>query len=360
MADTRDTETEPLATTTFANVLAALETRGRTHPPIVAVPPSATIRECLHTLASNNVLSVPVKARLHSAAADRQSMYSSILSVFDIIGFVVEQLRKEGLSATDAPPLTAGDKDGIDRAMDRVLAQRVELAATLDDQRESYRVWERDVDDTLRQTIHAFATGTHRALLTSVSTLSPAPPRMFTQSDLVRYVQAFPESVAGIPDLQLDRPLSDHRKIFALKPSGSDGQSSPISVPSTVTALHAFAVMYQHSVLALPVVNAQGQIVSVISNSHLRGLLHSTLRSLRLPVLDFLKACTKAKDGRVPPPVTCTLATPVRQVIDMLVAGSQHRVWIVEEGAAESQPGCCPTPIGVATLSDVIRLFDTA
>ncbi|KNE66018.1 hypothetical protein AMAG_10295 [Allomyces macrogynus ATCC 38327] len=337
------TQGAPLRQTTFRALLDALAVQGRAHPPLVAVPSTASIKDALAVLAKHQILSVPVvspRAASTSgagiAAAGRQ--YICLLSVVDLLGAVVgASTAKSG-----RPRTPWGSRSPADRAA--ALSQPVDLAMPLDNAREAYRVWERDIDDTLDDTLRSgFAKAVHRALLTSVADGPTAPAKLVTQSDIVRYVVARPESVTpGAVDL--DKTVAD----LALGQLPKD--RTLVTIGPNVTALDAFQAMWNAGVQAVPIVDADGALVAAMSAAALRGLTAANVDALDLPVLEFLKA---QNHGQLPAVATCTPTTPLRDVITAIVQGALHRVYLTTADDASGKRKC----LGVITLTDLIRLF---
>ncbi|KAJ1499087.1 hypothetical protein HMI55_004584, partial [Coelomomyces lativittatus] len=258
-----------LAETTFRSVLKTLKQHGRDHPPLVSVTPTTSIQECLGIMAHHTILSVPVTS--HSSP----TKYTCILSVLDIIGALVES----------------------EKSHEFVFQQSVEFAMTLEPSRESYRVVERDIDDTLAETLADFSHGLHRLLLSSV--VNPnAPSMLFTPSDVLRYVKfAIQEKLSSAPLLHPDSKVKElgiaHvKELFFVTPKQSEGH-----------------------------------VIGGISSSSLRGMEAKNISWLQLPVLEFLE---KVYDGKVPITETCTFEAHIGDLINRISSATLHRIWVLE------------------------------
>jgi CBS domain-containing protein len=139
-SSTKNTSYDSFESLTFNQILQDLGATGRAHPPVICVSPEISVGECLSLLAQHRILSVPIAARssLLSPSSDSvvtvaspsslpmRSRYAAVVNMMDLVTAVVGAESDQGL------------------------IQPVEAALPLNDiSRESYRVWERDVDDTV-------------------------------------------------------------------------------------------------------------------------------------------------------------------------------------------------------------------
>ncbi len=97
-------------------------------------------------------------------------------------------------------------------------------------------------------------------------------------------------------------------------------------------------------------VNAAGELVANISVSDLRDVPPNKLGMLALPVLEFLAVQAGCRRPRAP--VTVTPSSPLRAVLERMVAEDVHHVYVVNEDAPRR-------PVAVITPSDVLYLFDS-
>ena len=117
--------------------------------------------------------------------------------------------------------------------------------------------------------------------------------------------------------------------------------STPVvSVSSADSAMQAFKTMRKNRRLAVPIVSESGDFVGALSNSHLRGLQESNINILNKSVLEYVA-------GRGDTVVTSDGNETMQDLLDKIVQGHLHRVWILEGTKV----------VGVVTLSDILKLF---
>ncbi|KAI8622657.1 hypothetical protein BC830DRAFT_1076334 [Chytriomyces sp. MP71] len=267
---------------------------------VVSISPETTIEAALKTMASNNVLTLPITSR----AFPNKFIY--ILSTLDILLFVVA--REKG-----------GSLD---------LSLTVEEAMTMDAEMESYRVFERDFRDTIESTMLAFAQGLHRALITDALNVKPA--MVVTQRDIIGYIRA---NAANLHIPALSNTLQELGLVT----------NNVKTMSSSQTARQGYNSMAGAKILALPVVNDAGLVVATLSASDLRGLTKETLHFVGLNVLEFLeKMHTNSKQES-----TSSLAPSdtLQSAVEMLISRDVHRLWILD---------AMLRPVGVVSQSDVI------
>ncbi|KAJ3352229.1 hypothetical protein HDU83_008281 [Entophlyctis luteolus] len=286
-------ETESLRRATFADMNLAKKS-------VVSAPPDMSIEECLHTMAANNVLAIPVTSRAFP------NKYVYILSTLDILLYIVSRKKTHALD----------------------LSVSIENAMTMDAEMESYRIFERDYRDTLEATMLVFAHGLHRALISDA--LNVKPPVVLTQSDIISFIH---KQIAQ---------SSDQISVFSksLKELGLVTHRVK-TMTVNETAIDGFNRMAAHKILALPVVDEAGLVVSTLSASDLRGLSKDTLEFVHLKVQEFLdKMGSSGKDTW-----SVTATDTLQDAVNLLVERNAHRLWVLDEMLR---------PVGVVSQSDVI------
>ena len=129
----------------------------------------------------------------------------------------------------------------------------------------------------------------------------------------------------------------------------------PLTVFDTTTAQTAFKKIFIHKVQAVAVVNSSGKLAGALSASDLRGIMPENFGLLESPVLLFLGKI----HGNVPDPIVVHINVSLEDVIKKMVEFRTHRgifmfvfdlilVWVVDP---------LDQPIGVVTMTDVIRVF---
>ncbi|KAJ3387487.1 hypothetical protein HDU84_000737 [Entophlyctis sp. JEL0112] len=287
-------ETESLRRATFADMNLAKKS-------VVSAPPDMSIEECLHTMAANNVLAIPVTSRAFP------NKYVYILSTLDILLYIVSRKKTHALD----------------------LSVSIENAMTMDAEMESYRIFERDYRDTLEATMLVFAHGLHRALISDA--LNVKPPVVLTQSDIISFIH---KQIAQ---------SSDQISVFSksLKELGLVTRRVK-TMTVNETAIDGFNRMAAHKILALPVVDEAGLVVSTLSASDLRGLSKDTLEFVHLKVQEFLDKM-QGSSGKDTWSVTAT--DTLQDAVNLLVERNAHRLWALDEMLR---------PVGVVSQSDVI------
>ncbi|KAJ3091473.1 hypothetical protein HK102_000419 [Quaeritorhiza haematococci] len=280
-------------------------------PELVAIPPNISIAMALHIMAKNNILSLPIYS------SSMPNKVANIINIFDILRYVVNKL---------------GEERGTDIKAMPDLAEDVQNVLSLDADTESYRIMERDYRDTLAETCVAFTKGVHRCLVTDV--VNKKKPHLVSQTDIVRYIATHPEVVRDIVDLNK-----------SIKELGLVGPTKKVvTMAATESALDGIRRMKTNKILALPIVDSEGKILSTLSASDLRGITVEKLVQLCLPVVDYLKT---SNNHGVPDPITCIADDTIQEVLDKINKCKVHRVWVVD---ADKKT------VGVVSLSDIIRI----
>jgi CBS domain-containing protein len=82
-----------------------------------------------------------------------------------------------------------------------------------------------------------------------------------------------------------------------------------------------------------------GSLVGTLSSSDFKGVTEGNLPHLTNPVREYMAH----------EPLTCTLKTPLRDVIELLASSGVHRVYVTE--------GNPKSPVGVISMTDIIKVF---
>ena len=89
---------------------------------------------------------------------------------------------------------------------------------------------------------------------------------------------------------------------------------------------------------AVAVVNGEGQLTGQLSAQDLRGLAANLFPSLEKPIHEFIEKQKKAG--------TCTPEIKLKEVIKLLAASGDHRLWIIDKDNV---------PLGVVSVGDVMK-----
>lgn len=110
-------------------------------PDLVSLPVSTSISDALAKMAQVGVRQIAVT----STESDK---VIAIVGFFDAVHYIVREYTKGGMTEEDGEKLLSSSLDNL---------------LSIDPTDESYRVWERDVNDTIAETLKAFGSGLHRA-----------------------------------------------------------------------------------------------------------------------------------------------------------------------------------------------------
>lgn len=255
--------------TTVSTVLSKLTEK----PALVYAHAKQSIEECLQLMALHNITALPITANGASTSSD----FQGIVNLFDILYFVAFCAVPDDVSHAQGTAYM--DKQAVEQMKQPIAS----LLDTNDRTRESFRLWSFGQGDTLDKVLETLSKGVHRVLVTGGKT-----GVMLSQTDLLKYIQNHePEFKKSAEYDQTLRQL----KLFPSRPYGKSGQAV-VSVLHSVSALAAYRKMAKEGVTAVPVLNAQGQVVATLSASDLRGLAPLSLKDLLLPVDQFLEVYT--------------------------------------------------------------------
>jgi len=192
-----------------------------------------------------------------------------------------------------------------------------------------------DEQSTMRQILEIFSQGAHRVM---VGDGAPEKTKVLSQVDVVLYLldkfDALPASCKqSLSQLGLVQENKTVNKIVAMSHRNS--------------AVEGFRKIYRQGVSALAVLDDNDKLVGTLSASDVRGIKLDQLESVLDPVVTYL---SKISGGQSRPLVTVTPNDGLKQVMEKIILGKVHRVWVVDANNK---------PIGVVTCTDVIKVvFD--
>ncbi|CAG8554862.1 10131_t:CDS:2 [Paraglomus brasilianum] len=295
--------------------LTPLELKGGRMPPsLVVAKPTITVRQALKIMATHNITSLPIQSHDSDAIVN-------IVNLIDILSYTIKE------SVADEEHPSKLDSEGV-----KGLDNGIESVMTLDTETESYRIFKSDARDELRGTVKAFTQGIHRSLV--IDYTNEIPPYILTQTDIIRYVCAHPESLPGI---DFDKTVRDFGLI-------REGREVVVGKPEE-TALNVYRRMAEKGLMGIAITDSDNKLIANLSAADLHGLTYRSIDCLILPVCEFLQALPNP--GSALTPFTANPDTPLRNVLQTIVEQHIHRVWIVENERV----------IDVVTLSDLIKIF---
>jgi CBS domain-containing protein len=131
-----------------------------------------------------------------------------------------------------------------------------------------------------------------------------------------------------------------------------------LSVKETATAIDAFKMMSANKITGVPILDAEGEIITNISSKELLHLLHDPtfFDKLQLPAERFvsdLKSKTFLhKSETMYPKICCKFSDKFVAVLNKLAATKIHRIYVVDANSH---------PVGVISLDDIVsKVFELA
>jgi CBS-domain-containing membrane protein len=194
-----------------------------------------------------------------------------------------------------------------------------------------------DATDRIDAVLEKFSSGNHRALVQGKGWW-----QVISQWDLAVWLSRHCREVDD-PNLASDRRQYLGNIVDAkLDELGLSEYKHVVSVANNVSAKEAFHGLAQNGVSAMPIVDVKGILCGTISSSDLRGMDSSKLKSLSLPVMDFLKVSNLYQSSQV----VANKETKFGDLLLRIQARDVHRVWLVDHDYK---------PCGVVSLTDILH-----
>uniref|UniRef100_A0A7S3YT20 CBS domain-containing protein n=3 Tax=Lotharella globosa TaxID=91324 RepID=A0A7S3YT20_9EUKA len=324
-----------------ADLVEFMERGGRKKGELFTIPEQATVEAALKELDQRNVLSMPV--------CTPDGKIKGIVSTLDLVVGVVFTPWSERFDAEKEP--TVEDIKAVLTSSKGVLESPVSHLMGINEYTREY--WE---DEELQVLAERLSQGVHRALIRRRATSTTADPKpqpkpkpepvhLIAQSDLMRFIGSKINAQAG-----LARCMSQSIGTLGLV----EKKEMMITVRDTQTALTAFRKLWQGgwvmdwTVSAVPVVDAQGNLVATLSGSDMRGLTTDNLEDLMLPVAEYLK---KRSGGELRAPEKVTMDTPFKEALEKMLWAGIHRLWVTGNKGAKVE--------GVLSMTDIAHRFAT-
>jgi CBS domain-containing protein len=119
------------------------------------------------------------------------------------------------------------------------------------------------------------------------------------------------------------------------------------AVAPDMSVTDAVALMAEHHISALPVIDTRGRLLGVISNTDiLQATAEATDEQSRAQLFDG----TDVRDLMTPRPATVRLETDVKEAAQQMLYLEVHRLFVEENGKL----------VGVLSQSDIVRGVATA
>jgi len=195
--------------------------------------------------------------------------------------------------------------------------------------------------DTLEKAMKYLAIYGHHRLLLSCpdekGLSGSLTHQILTQSDVISFCT---NNLSRLKDEKLDMSIQGLSLVNPLD------EGRVIKITCKDSAFKGFVEMAKESVPAVAVVDEQGNLVTNLSSSDLRGISTDSLSIVNLPVLEFLKKIQKTDNPFHP--ITAKTNNNLRDLMPLVSISKVHRVWIVNSAMK---------PIGIITLTDMIRIL---
>jgi CBS-domain-containing membrane protein len=119
------------------------------------------------------------------------------------------------------------------------------------------------------------------------------------------------------------------------------------AVAADMSVADAIALMTEHHISALPVIDAHSRLLGVISNT---DILQAAAEATDAPSRERVFEGTEVRDLMTPRPATVRLETDVKEAAQQMLYLEVHRLFVEENGKL----------VGVLSQSDIVRGVATA
>jgi CBS domain-containing protein len=119
------------------------------------------------------------------------------------------------------------------------------------------------------------------------------------------------------------------------------------AIASDMTVVDAVALMTEHHISALPVVDARSRLLGVVSNT---DIIQAAAEATDSKARDQLFESTHVRDLMTPRPATVSPDTDVKEAAQQMLYLEVHRLFVEEGGKL----------VGVISQSDIVRGVATA
>jgi len=315
---------------------------------------TASVEQGLKVMKEKDVRSLPV---VRTVGGKKE--YTGIISSFDLMSFIAfaSYLQYLAEAKTEEEKAKAFEELQISKTPIKDLVGQVSA--------EGSTVWTFEPTQNLLTVLDGFSKGVHRALVEQKDDhLAQRAFKLLSQTDLIDFIYFYRDRPAlktvlekpyGFLHIYLLRreggspPSLPAGRLDELKfcnPLGRGPQELPLRTISTKdSALEGFRVMQAGDIQAVPVVDAQGAIVTTLSSADSKGVdAHNIAKTLR-PAIEFLR---EIHSGLLLHPITCSAKDSLGSVILKMKSAviHKHQVWVTD--AAQR-------PIDVVSMTDILQ-----
>jgi len=298
-------------------------------PEVIYLQDTDTLKGALQVLHDNEILSAPiVHATLKNAELKAPLDIGTIVGlvdVLDITGFILNEWERKSVDS----PGTPFDKDS-QIIREEIFQTSITSLINFSSMNPPVTISEAA---SVSQLIKVFSDvkpfqQRHRVLVLNSSN---HVINIISQSDLIEFL--------GKRKVELPNGI----EMKTIKELGLVHAS--LMVPVTTSCYDALDILYRNRASGIAVVNHKGELSTNFSASDLRGITPDSFDYFHEPVIDFL---LKGTDTGLGEPITCTETTSLVIAMQILNSNRIHRIYVVNPRMQ---------PIGVVTLTDIIRLF---
>jgi len=178
----------------------------------------------------------------------------------------------------------------------------------------------------------------NRRVLVSMREAGHTYYRSLSQFDVICYIGSHFSVLKG------QSPIDIEKSIEELGLCDLDNSKSMTVIHAEDEALKGFSALEQKELVAAPVVDSEGKVITSLSAADLRGMACETLKSVRQPTVEFLKNVR----GDIGYPVTCVPSDSLKTCLARIISAKVNRLWITN---SQQQP------CGTLSVTKIIRLF---
>lgn len=295
---------------------------------LIDVPYDLSIRETLALMNKENLICIPVYGSPGKwiscggfNVVVHGCQYIGLLSLADLLVFMTNE--KSGYL----------DSNEIADRLNSLTAVEV-LGSTA----ESQTLWMEPAHKTLSYTMERFAKGGHYLLAHDEKNVD-RDVKILSQTDVIKYLHAN-ASLIPVVKVTLNRPV------------GHFANTQVESVSESASMLVALELL--RTVRAVPVLSRDGQLVSTLSLSDLRGYYRRPTDFTKIvngvpkmtTVGEYLISCQNPMRA----PITVAPTDPLSSALQKMIDHKVHRVWIYQE-PTKFRSGLA----GVVSMTDIIR-----
>jgi len=299
---------------------------------LICLSTEDTVESALETLARHNISAAPV------VAYGQEKRVLGFVDVLDLVAYMCTVATRLLVKSTtgESRHLATDDFDML-----RKRSKEFKLAVVVDvidfSGRDHYYHLKSDV--TVQDAIDLYLKGAHRIAVTSDDN---------------------PNNIIGIlsQSLVLQRLSSvDDRNSLPLTllettvESAVHKSTKVISVHPGDLAIDSFLMMHKNNLSSVAVASHEGQLMTNLSASDLKGLATKDLEALRYTTLDYLELARTAKGRHKEFLVAVKPNATLFEAILLAVRQKTHRLYVVDNDMK---------PLGVLSMTDMLRALSPA